>query len=399
MSRTARRVAGVGPSPFAEMTALAARHGAVNLGQGFPDFPPPAWLQEALTRASAAGAHQYSPPPGLPALREIVAEAHAATLGFTPDADAEVTITVGATEGMAAALLALIEPGDEVIVIEPAYDSYAPQVRLAGGTPRFVPLQLNADGTWILSEEALRAALTPRTRALILNTPHNPTGKVFTRAELAGIARVAADANLIVLSDEVYDRLTYGRAHVSVASLPGMRERTVTIGSAGKTFAVTGWRVGWVIAPPDVTAALRAAHTFVPFCAPTPLQAAVAEGLRVARDVGYDEELRSTYREKRDMLADALARAGFRVLPCEGTFFLLADWSGLQAASGARDDTAFCRWLTTEVGVAAIPPSIFLTPEHRAPSATLARFVFCKTHGGLHEAASRLERWRRRVGP
>ncbi|WP_041230848.1 aminotransferase class I/II-fold pyridoxal phosphate-dependent enzyme [Deinococcus peraridilitoris] len=393
MKAIAARVAALGPSPFAEMTALAQRYGAVNLGQGFPDFGPPAFLQDALLHAAMSSAHQYSPPPGLPTLREAVAEMLAPTLGFVADPEQEVTITVGATEGLAAALLALIEPGDEVVLIEPAYDSYAPQVRMAGGTPRSVSLQRSAAG-WDLPLAALQEAGNGRTKAIVLNTPHNPTGKVFSSGELAAVAAFARQWDAYVLSDEVYDRLTFERPHVSIASLPDMRERTVTLGSVGKTFAATGWRIGWAVASPELTAALRGAHTFGPFCAPTPLQAAVAQGLRTAREQGYEDTMRAEYRVKRDLLTAALRAVGFEVLPCDGTFFLLADWSPFAEQAGTHDDREFCRWLVREVGVAAIAPSIFFSAPHRAQGAHLARFVFCKTLSGLEEAAARLDRLR-----
>lgn len=385
----AERVGGLGASPFTEMTALAQRYGAVNLGQGFPDFGPPPFLLAALGRALESGAHQYAPPPGLPALRVAVADLLAPTLGFKPDPEAEVTVTAGATEAMLAALLALVRPDDEVVVLEPAYDSYAPQVRFCGGVPVPVMLGLNQSG-WALDEAALRAAVTPRTRALIMNTPHNPTGKVFTRAELEVIATLAQAHDLTVLSDEVYDQLWFERPHLSIASLPGMRGRTVTLGSSGKSLNVTGWRVGWAVAAPELSAGLRAAHQFNSFCAPTPLQAALAEALPETAANGHFETYRAEYRARRDRLASALTGAGFGVLPGEGSFFLLADWTAHAGRSGASDDAGFCRWLAREVGVAAIPMRVFVSPHHADSVRHLIRFAFCKTGPVLDEAAARL---------
>ena len=272
----APRVTELAPNAFSAMTVLAQAHGAVNLGQGFPDFAVPAFVLEAARDAFTGGWHQYAPPRGWPRLQHAIATTLEPNLGYLPDALEEVTVTIGATQALHAALQTIIGTGDEVIILEPRFDSYSPQVRLCEGVP--VPIALEVvDGCWVLDFDKLRAAMTTRTCAIILNTPHNPTGKVFTRAELEQLAAVALEFDLWVIADEVYDRLSFEAPHISMASLPGMRERTVTIGSAGKIFSVTGWRIGWAVAPPAFSAALRAAHQWVPFCATVPVQEAVAD--------------------------------------------------------------------------------------------------------------------------
>ncbi len=382
MKPLAARARHFGPSVFAELTRLAQQHGAVNLGQGFPDFPPPDFILGAL-RAAADGPQQYAPPAGLPALREALAAFLTLTLGFTPDPDAEITVTVGATEAMHAATQALINPGDDVIVLEPLYDMYIPQVQLAGGTVTPVPLAPDDAGGWRLDVPAIAAALTPRTQAIILNTPHNPTGAVFTRADLDALARLAVAHDLYVLSDEVYDHLVYEGVHTTIASLPGMRERTVTVGSAGKLFSVTGWRLGWAVAPPDITAALRGGHGFVTFAAPTPLQVALTEGLARASGAGYFESTRAAFRARRDRLAGALHAAHLPPHRADGGYFLVADASALGPNEA---DTA--RHLLLNAGVAALPMQVFNATPRAAPPAL--RFAFCKSDAVLDEAARRL---------
>ncbi|MBB6099302.1 N-succinyldiaminopimelate aminotransferase [Deinobacterium chartae] len=384
MLRTATRTQGFGPSAFSETTRLALEHGAVNLGQGFPDEPPPAFVLEAARRAAESGPQQYAPAPGLPALRQALSVWMAPQLGYAADPELEVTVASGATEAAYAAVLALVEPGDEVIVLEPSYDMYAPQIELAGGQVRYVPLEAQG-GRWVLDIERLRAAVGPRTRGLVLNTPHNPTGKVFSPQELESIAAVVQDCDLWVLADEVYDRLTYAVPHRSIAALPGMRERTVTLGSAGKTFAVTGWRIGWAVAPHSVTTALRGVRQWTSFAAPSPLQAAVAECMTHPQASAFLEEQRRSYARRRDLLVAALRGAGLDPLMPEGGYFVMAAASKLGA-----DDAEIAARLIRDPGVAAMHGSMFYAPDSRAGLKPTLRFAFCKRDETLEAAAQRL---------
>lgn len=378
----ASRLSGFGESVFSEMSRLAVEHEAINLGQGFPDFPGPDLVKHAAATAINADLNQYAPSHGLPRLRRAIATTFEQSYGRAVDPDAEVTVTSGATEALLATLLAILEPGDEVILIEPFYDAYPAQVVFAGGVPRYVPLQ--APG-WSLDLDALAAAISPRTRAIVLNTPHNPTGKVFSREELAGIAALCQEHDLIAISDEVYDRIIFdGAVHVPLATLPGMWERTVTVNSTGKTFSMTGWKVGYAIAAPALTRAIRTTHQFITFATATPFQDAMAAAMEDALTSNYYAELAAMYTRLRDQLHQALEGAGLPVLPCRGSYFLLADISGL----GFDTDVAFCRFLTTEVGVAAIPPSAFYADPATAP--LLARFCFAKRPETIAAAAERL---------
>jgi aspartate/methionine/tyrosine aminotransferase len=379
----ATRIAGIGTSIFTEITALAVEHGAANLGQGFPDFAAPAFVKEAAARHIREDRNQYAASAGVPRLRRALAEDYRRRWPEGPavDPDAEVTVASGATELLHDALLAVVDPGDEVIVFEPAYDAYAPDVAMAGATVRAVPL---APPDWRFDRDRLAAAFGPRTRALILNTPHNPTGKVFRRAELETIAELCRRHDVVVIADEVYSELTFGVPHVSIATLPGMSERTITIDSMGKTFSVTGWKVGWAIAAPPLTAALRAVHQFVTFTNASPFQEALADVLPLAAGEGFYAGLRADYRRRRDLLSDALAGAGLPPLPVDGAYFLLVDLRPL----GVGDDVAFCRRLVTEVGVAAIPTSVFYADPQAAPR--FARFCFAKSDETLRAAAARL---------
>ena len=378
----ASRLSGFGESVFSEMSRLAVEHEAINLGQGFPDFPGPDLVKHAAATAINADLNQYAPSHGLPRLRRAIATTFEQSYGRAVDPDAEVTVTSGATEALLATLLAILEPGDEVILIEPFYDAYPAQVVFAGGVPRYVPLQ--APG-WSLDLDALAAAIGPRTRAIVLNTPHNPTGKVFSREELAGIAALCQEHDLIAISDEVYDRIIFdGAVHVPLATLPGMWERTVTVNSTGKTFSMTGWKVGYAIAASALTRAIRTTHQFITFATATPFQDAMAAALEDALTSNYYAELAAMYTRLRDQLHQALEGAGLPVLPCRGSYFLLADISGL----GFDTDVAFCRFLTTEVGVAAIPPSAFYADPATAP--LLARFCFAKRPETIAAAAERL---------
>ncbi|HEX5501019.1 MAG TPA: methionine aminotransferase [Thermomicrobiales bacterium] len=384
----ARRLAGLGTSVFSEMSRLAAEHDAVNLGQGFPDFPGPDFVKEAAKAAIDADLNQYAVSHGAPRLRRAIAATWARDYGRAPDPDAEVTVTTGATEALADAMLAFLDPGDEVVLFEPFYDAYAPMIGFAGGAPRVVTLRPPA---WSFDPADLAAACGPRARLLLLNTPHNPTGKVFTRDELAAIAAVCRERDLIAVTDEAYERITFDEArHVPLATLPGMWERTLTITSTGKTFGMTGWKIGYVVGPAPLNAALRAVHQFVTFATATPFQDAMAAALETAHARGYYAQLRAEYTARRDLLAAALRDAGLPPLPVGGSYFLLADIARL----GFPDDVAFCRYLTAEVGVAAIPPSAFYADPARAPQ--LARFCFAKRPETLAAAAARLARVRAR---
>ncbi|MEU3633062.1 MULTISPECIES: pyridoxal phosphate-dependent aminotransferase [Streptomyces] len=382
-----RRLAEFGTTIFAEMSALATATGAINLGQGFPDTDGPEEIREAAVRALREGrGNQYPPGPGVPELRTAVTDHQRHRYDLAYDPDTEVLVTAGATEAVAAAMLALVEPGDEVVALEPYYDSYAACVAMAGGTR--VPVTLRPDaasGRFVLDLDELRAAVTDRTRLILLNTPHNPTGTVLTREELAAVAALAVERDLLVVTDEVYEHLVFdGAEHLPIAAFPGMRERTVTISSAGKTFAFTGWKVGWLTAPPELTAAVRTAKQYLTYVASGPFQYAVAEALRLPQS--YFDTLRADLEGKRDLLADGLAAAGFRVYRPAGTYFVTADISGL----GEKDGVAFCRALPERCGVVAIPNAVFY--DHPGAGRSLIRFAFCKKEAVLREAADRLAR-------
>ena len=373
------RLQGFGTTIFAEMTALAVRHGAVNLGQGAPDFDGPDWIKKAAADAIFAGHNQYCRSFGIVPLCEAVARHQARFYGQTVDPDTQVTVTAGATEALYATLTALLDVGDEVIFFEPFYDSYMAAAAAAGARPRTVPLS-GPDAP--LDAGALRAAVTAKTRAILLNTPNNPLGKVFSREELAAVADVCRSFDLVAITDEVYEHLTFGTDHVPLATLPGMDTRTITISSAGKTFSLTGWKIGWAVAPEPMTRAIRTAHQFVTFCNGTPFQHAIAAALDA--DDAYFEGFVADYRKKRDRLCDALADLGFGVLVPQGTYFVCADIRPL----GFSDGRAFCRRLPAEVGVAAIPCSAFYEVPERG--AHLVRFGFCKRDETLEAGIARL---------
>ncbi|GGV70460.1 aminotransferase [Streptomyces thermoviolaceus subsp. thermoviolaceus] len=378
-----RRLAAFGTTIFAEMSALAAATGAINLGQGFPDTDGPEEIREAAVRALRDGrGNQYPPGPGVPELRTAIAAHQQRRYGLTYDPDTEVLVTAGATEAIAASLLALVEPGDEVVALEPYYDSYAACIAMAGG--RRVPVTLRPhDGAFRLDLDELRAAVTDRTRLLLINTPHNPTGTVLTREELAAIAELAVERDLLVVTDEVYEHLVFDDAvHVPIATLPGMRERTVTISSAGKTWSYTGWKVGWVTASPALVTAVRTAKQFLTYVSSGPFQYAIAEALNLPED--YFTALREDLRAKRDLLATGLEKAGFAVFRPAGTYFVTADIRPL----GESDGFAFCRSLPERAGVVAIPNAVFY--DHREEGAPFVRFAFCKRQETLREAAERL---------
>lgn len=392
-SPLAARVRGFGTSIFTEISALAVQHNAVNLGQGFPDFAGPAWVKQAATEAIAADLNQYAPAAGLPRLRTAIA-AHWAHSGWREiDPNSEVTITSGATEALFGAIMALVNPGDEVICFEPFYDAYVPDIVMAGGVPRYVrlyPPTADQSGTssaaWYFDAAELAAAFTPRTRVIMVNTPHNPTGKVFRRAELEQIAALCQEHDVIAITDEVYDQLIFGtQAHLPLATLPGMWDRTLTINSTGKTFSLTGWKIGYAVGPAHLNHALRQAHQWITFATATPLQQAAAIALEQATALDYYATLRAEYEARRQLLDQVLNAAGLPTLPVEGSYFIMADIS----RSGFHSDVDFCRWLTCNIGVAAIPPSVFYSNQRDLPM--LARFCFAKQLATIQAAATRLQ--------
>ncbi|MGH8827809.1 MAG: pyridoxal phosphate-dependent aminotransferase [Jiangellaceae bacterium] len=367
---------------FAEITALANRAGAINLGQGFPDTDGPQSLLDDAVAAIRAGANQYPPGAGIPALRQAIVEHQKRFYGLDVDPDDEVLVTTGATEAIAATILALCDTGDEVVTFEPYYDSYTASIALAGARRRTV--RLRAPG-FDFDEAELRAAFTSRTRAVLLNTPHNPTGKVFSSAELDLIAALAVDYDAIVITDEVYEHQVYdGSVHVPMASRPGMADRTVTISSAGKTFSVTGWKIGWLHGPAEIVAAARAVKQFLTFVSGGPFQPAVATALGYGDD--FYEDLTADLTRKRDLLCAGLAKAGFDVFTPAGTYFVIADAGPL----GYTDDVALCQSLPEVAGVAAVPVSVFC--DHPEANRSLLRFAFCKRDDVLIEATRRLSR-------
>ncbi|WP_241472776.1 pyridoxal phosphate-dependent aminotransferase [Mycolicibacterium neoaurum] len=372
---------------FAEMSALAARIGAVNLGQGFPDEDGPAQMLKVAQDAIAGGVNQYPPGLGIPELRNAIAAQRRRRYGIEYDPDTEVLVTVGATEAIAAALLGLVEPGSEVLVIEPFYDSYSPVIAMAGCHRVTVPL-VPAGRGFALDVAALRAAVTLRTRALLLNSPHNPTGMVLSDAELSAVAALATEHDLLVITDEVYETLVFGVEHHPLAGYPGMRERTVTISSAAKMFNATGWKIGWACAAPDLIAGVRAAKQYLTYVGGAPFQPAVAYAL------DHEDEwvagLRADLQAKRDRLGEALADLGFEVHHSAGTYFLCADPRPL----GYTDSTAFCAELPHKAGVAAIPMSAFTSGDPDNPADGwnhLVRFAFCKRDDTMDEAIRRLQ--------
>jgi N-succinyldiaminopimelate aminotransferase len=373
---------GFGTTVFAEMSALALRTGSVNLGQGFPDTDGPTAMLEEHARGLREGLNQYPPGPGVPALRQAIAR-HQQRYGFDLDPDTQVLVTVGATEAIAASVLALAEAGDEVLVVEPYYDSYAASVALAGAVRRSVPLRRDA-GRFRLDPADLRAAVTDRTRLLLLNTPHNPTGTVLREDELRAVAEVCVESDLLVISDEVYEHLTFdGLAHVPIATLPGMADRVVTISSAGKSFSVTGWKTGWVTGAPELVRAVQTVKQFLTFTAHGAAQTAVAYALE--NEMPWVAELAASLEGKRTLFSDSLRGTGLDVLRSEGTYFVQADVSGLGWTSGS----AFARALPERAGVVCIPTEVFCDSD---AGRTLVRFAFCKQDHVLEEALIRLSK-------
>jgi aspartate/methionine/tyrosine aminotransferase len=379
---TSDRLAPFGVTIFSEMTALALQYDAINLGQGFPNWDGADFVKEAARRSlEEGGADQYPPSPGIPALREAIAARYGPRLGRDVDPNHEVTVTCGCTEAMAAGFLGLINPGDEVILVEPYYDAYPVFVAMAGAVPRYVTLRPPG---FELDLDELRSVFTPQTRAIVVNNPHNPTGRVFSPEELMTIAGLCLEYDAIALADEVYEEMTYGDEHRMLAGLEGMWDRTVTMSSVGKTFSLTGWKVGWGIASASLTAGLRSAHQFLTFTTPTPVQHGAVAAMG-APGLFYDD-LRAAYLKKRDLLAEGLEAIGFEVYRPQGTYFMTAGFEKF----GFDDDRAFCRHLVEEARVVAIPPSVFY---HRPEDGSrLVRFAFCKDEATLEEAIDRLGR-------
>jgi len=376
---TARRTHGFRESVIRGMSRLAREHRAINLAQGFPNFAAPEMLKEAAARAIRDDINQYAITWGAQTLREAIARKYQRWYGLESDPEREITVTCGATEAMISTLLALVDPGDEVIVFEPFYENYGPDTILADARPVYVPLEPGQP----LDLDRLAAAFSPRTRAIIVNTPSNPSGRVLTRAELGAIAELCVRHDALAVTDEIYEHIRFDGDHVPIATLPGMRGRTVTISGASKTFSVTGWRIGWIIAPAELNDAIRKVHDFLTVGAPAPLQEGVAAALDGLDGAFYDG-LTAMYRGKRDLLFAALVDAGFRCRAPEGAYYILADFTGLGPAG---DDTAFAVWLSREIGVTPVPGSSFY---REGGGRSLVRFVFCKTEDILVEAARRL---------
>lgn len=375
------RLQGYTSTIFSEMSALALATGSINLGQGFPDTDGPELIKRAAVRAIEEGHNQYPPGIGISELRSAIARHQLRHNGLAFDPDTEILVTAGATEAIAACLLSLCETGDEVVMFEPYYDSYAACTAMAGAQRRVVPLR---GPDWSFEPEALERAITERTRLIMLNTPHNPTGKVFSRAELETIAEVARLHDLIVVTDEVYEHLVFESPHIALATLPGMAERTITISSAAKTFSVTGWKVGWACARPELISAIRSAKQYLTYVNAAPFQHAIAEGLDACDD--YLQEAAHVLREKRDLLARGLEAAGFTVFASSGTFFLTTDISPLSDDDGL----SFCLGLPERCGVVAIPSSVFY--DDKEAGRRLVRWMFSKRTDVLEEAVERLAR-------
>lgn len=378
------RLQGFGTTIFTEMSQLAVDHNAVNLGQGFPDFDPPAVVTNAAVQAIRDGHNQYAPGIGLPSLREAVADHQRRFWELAFDPLTEITVSAGATEAICATLQALCETGDEVVLFEPCYDLYRASVAMAGAVERIVTL---CSPHYTYDRADLEEAITPKTRVVVINTPQNPTGKVFSREELDHLARLCVEHDLVAITDEVYEHLVFDGTHIPLASLPGMAERTVTISSAGKSFSVTGWKIGWICAAPQLTSAIRTAKQFITFSNGTPFQHAIVEALRL--DDAYFTDLLESYRRRRDRLVGGLEDVGFEVVAPEGSYFTTIDIRPL----GFEDDVAFCRMLPPRVGVAAIPCSAFYV--NRRHGRHNVRFACCKTDAVLEEGLTRLKGLRR----
>ena len=376
-----RKLDGFGTTIFTEMTRLANEHGAINLSQGFPDFDGPEFAREAAVAAIRAGYGQYARMTGIPEIHRALSAKYRRDWGLEYAPDTELTVTSGATEAIFSAIQGVCDAGDEVVLFEPYYDSYKASVAMAGAVPRVVTLHAP---DWTFDARELEAAFSPKTRVLLLNTPHNPTGKVFSRDELETLAGLCRRAGALCITDEVYEHLVYEGRHVPMATLPGMRERTITISSFGKTFSLTGWKIGWAAAPPDLTAAVRAAHQFVTFATATPLQHGAASALAAGPE--YYAALIADYTARRDYLCRELVRLGFELRPPQGTYCVCAAFRRF----GFDDDRAFVRHMIEKAGVAAIPPSVFY--DHPEEGRRYVRFAFCKKRETLEAAVARLEK-------
>lgn len=385
MSYVSSRFASFGSSVFTEITSVARRAGAIDLGQGYPTWEGPDFVKEAAVVAIRDRSNQYPPSIGLPVLREAIAARWKLDTGMTADPDTEITVTSGCTEALAATILGLIEPGDEIILLEPFYDSYPVCAEMAGATVRSVVLR---PPDFAIPLDELESVFGDNTQLILVNSPHNPTGRVFSREELEGIAQLCRRHDVIAVTDEVYEHMTYDTDLVRMATLGDMWERTVSLSSTGKTFSLTGWKTGWAIAPVHLSEAVRAAHQFLTYTVPNPMQWGTAAGLGAGQS--YFDELRSDYQRRRDFLADGLGRVGFDVFLPEGTYFMLADHTGF----GERTDVEFVHHLINEVGVAAIPPSSFYTDP--SDGSALVRFAFCKDDSTMEAALERLEAGLRR---
>lgn len=380
---TAKRMVPFGVTVFTEINALVAEHGAVNLGQGFPNWDGADFVKEAAIESIRSGGRdQYPPSTGVPELRQAIADRYGPLFGRDLDPIREVTVTSGCTEALAAAFIGLVDPGDEVILIEPFYDSYPVNAAITGAVVRHVTLR---PPDFRLDPDELRSVFSERTRAVMVNTPHNPTGRVFDRDELQAIADLCIEFDALVISDEVYEEMTYESEHTRIATLPGMWDRTLTLSSLGKTYSLTGWKLGWAIAPDPLTAGLRSAHQFLTFTTPTPVQYGGVAALGAPE--AFYEDLRADYQRRRDLLAGGLTEVGFEVHLSQGTYFLMAGFE----AFGFEDDRAFARHMIERAGVAAIPPSAFYSGDG---GKGLIRFAFCKDDATLSEAIDRLSRLR-----
>ncbi|MCL4858157.1 MAG: pyridoxal phosphate-dependent aminotransferase [Caldilineaceae bacterium] len=384
--RPANRTRNFGESTIREMTRLAIQHNAINLSQGFPDFDPPEAVLHAATGAILGGANQYTITWGHPALRQKLAEIYTRQLGWAVDPDQHITVTCGVTEGIAAAQMALLDPGDEIIILEPAHENFRPASIMVGAAPVAVPLE--APG-YRLDPARIEAAITPRTRALLLNTPHNPTGRVFDDDEIAGVVELVLRHNLILFTDEIYDRILYdGRTHQSPGGLEALRDRTITVGGLGKSFAVTGWRLGYIISPASVAVAIRKIHDYMTICAPTPLQIAAAAAL--ALPDSYYAEMTAAYHQRRDLMMGALEELGFVATLPQGAYYTMADYTQMDIPQAQWDSTRFAQWMTTEVGVAVVPGTSFYSlPGYGEQS---IRFAFPKKLATLQAANERMMR-------
>lgn len=370
---------------FTQMSMLAIKHGAINLGQGFPNFDGPDFVKDAAIQAIRDGKNQYARGHGVPEFNSAIASRFKKDSGLEVDPEKEVTVTSGCTEAIAATILGLINPGDEVILFAPFYDSYEATLSMAGAKIKCITLR---PPEFAIPIEELKSTISKNTRAILMNTPHNPTGKMFTREELNVIASLCIENDVLVFSDEVYDKLAFEMDHISIASLPGMYERTVTMNSLGKTFSLTGWKIGWAIAPPHLTWGVRQAHSFLTFATCTPMQWAATAALRAPET--YYEELKRDYSAKKAILVEGLNAVGFKVFPSSGTYFVVVDHTPF----GHETDIAFCEYLIKEVGVVAIPTSVFyMNPED---GKNLVRFTFCKDEGTLRSAVDRMKEKLRR---